>query len=69
MDADADIAISHNFCARCRNKIRMREDESLLLCTSILEVVASDGMACEHFEESMENCRVAMQCRQQVFGA
>ena len=69
MDADADSAISHNFCAQCRNKIRMREDVSLMLCTSILEVVAADGKACEHFKESLENCGVAMQCGQQVHGA
>ena len=55
MDADADSEISHNFCAQCRNKIRMREDVSLMLCTSILEVVAADGRS--------EERRVGKECR------
>lgn len=41
---------SHGNCGLCRKIVRMREESSLLLCTSNLEIVRIDEEACEHYE-------------------
>lgn len=54
MNMGSDTADPPACCGRCLNKIRMRENVHVVVCASILKLMAVDKEACEHFRESPE---------------
>ena len=54
MNMGSDTADPPACCGRCLNKIRMRENMHVVVCASILTLMAVDKEACEHFKEDSE---------------
>jgi hypothetical protein len=58
MDSSSNTANAARCCGNCRNTIKMREDLNVLLCPAILDTVAADGFACEHYEERSQAAQI-----------